>query len=265
MNRLILTVAVTAGLSFLFNTCKNIGVEPPTGVDTTSHDFAWQTFVLGDGGGSILRDVAIINDTLAYAVGEINKKDSAGQWENPPYGLAIWDGHTWTLKRIYARYPNSNTPLRPTGIFAFSPTDVWLAWGDVFQWDGHGENVTIHRLTVEVTNPNPVLSPNQGITKLWGTSKTKVYGCGTNGALAFFNGTSWQKLESGTSFDIYDIWGEESTGGGEEILAVAGKRADHLDRRILQVNSTGASTVSDSGISSQLVGVWFSSRNQYYA
>lgn len=41
-------------------------------MDTTSHDFTWQIYTLGDGtGSSCLYDVAIINDTLAYAVGEI--------------------------------------------------------------------------------------------------------------------------------------------------------------------------------------------------
>ena len=42
-----------------------------TTLDTTSHDFSWKTFTFGGGGGSVLNDVAIVNDTLAYAVGEI--------------------------------------------------------------------------------------------------------------------------------------------------------------------------------------------------
>ena len=45
-----------------------------TTMDTTSHNFTWEIDTLGDGGSSVLRDVAIINDTLAYAVGEIYKK-----------------------------------------------------------------------------------------------------------------------------------------------------------------------------------------------
>jgi hypothetical protein len=38
-------------------------------LDTTSHNVVWDAPVfLGEGGGNILYDVAIINDTLAYAV-----------------------------------------------------------------------------------------------------------------------------------------------------------------------------------------------------
>jgi len=51
-------------------TCKDNPPGPPTDrpPDTTNHEFTWQTFTLGDGGSSVLYDVAIINDTLAYAV-----------------------------------------------------------------------------------------------------------------------------------------------------------------------------------------------------
>src|SRR5208283_5579955 len=80
-------------------TCKKNPVtpQPPIAFDTTSHIFAWQTFTFGGGGGSELTDVAIINDTLVYAVGEIYLPDSpAGQ----PYNFEVWDGKTWTLSRI---------------------------------------------------------------------------------------------------------------------------------------------------------------------
>src|SRR5437867_933439 len=40
-------------------------------MDTTSHSFQFFRDTLGDGSSSVLNDVAIINDTLAYAVGEI--------------------------------------------------------------------------------------------------------------------------------------------------------------------------------------------------
>jgi hypothetical protein len=55
--------------------------------DTTSHNFSWEITQLGDGGGSSLYDVAIINDKLAYAVGEIRLKDSTGQWDPAIYNL----------------------------------------------------------------------------------------------------------------------------------------------------------------------------------
>ncbi|MDL1891482.1 hypothetical protein FBQ87_01125, partial [Sphingobacteriales bacterium CHB3] len=46
------------------------GTVVATTLDTTSHNFTWQIDTLGDGNASTLNDIAIINDTLAYAVGE---------------------------------------------------------------------------------------------------------------------------------------------------------------------------------------------------
>ncbi|MDI6804173.1 MAG: hypothetical protein QME58_10045, partial [Bacteroidota bacterium] len=54
-------------------------------MDTTSHNFNFEVFYLGDGNSSVLYDVAVLSDTLAYAVGEIYKRDSAGNFETEPY------------------------------------------------------------------------------------------------------------------------------------------------------------------------------------
>lgn len=46
-------------------------------MDTTSHNFTWQTFTFGgDAGSSALFDVAIIDENNIWAVGEIYLKDS---------------------------------------------------------------------------------------------------------------------------------------------------------------------------------------------
>jgi hypothetical protein len=47
-------------------------------MDTTSHNFTWQTFTFGGAGGSYLNDVAIINDNNIWAVGNIFAFDSTG-------------------------------------------------------------------------------------------------------------------------------------------------------------------------------------------
>ena len=67
----------------------NITAQART-MDTTSHAFTWQSFTFGDGGGSCtLYDVAIINDTLAYAVGEIY---TGGRCIMRQYGMELY-GH----------------------------------------------------------------------------------------------------------------------------------------------------------------------------
>ena len=71
-----------------------------TTLDTTSSNFTWQTFTLGGAASSALFDVAIINDTLAYAVGEIYINDSTGQVDPQPYNLAIWNGNSWRIQKV---------------------------------------------------------------------------------------------------------------------------------------------------------------------
>jgi len=47
-------------------------------MDTTSHNFTWQTWTFGEHSSSRLYDVAIINENNIWAVGEIYMKDSLG-------------------------------------------------------------------------------------------------------------------------------------------------------------------------------------------
>ncbi|HET9130297.1 MAG TPA: hypothetical protein VFO86_05075, partial [Terriglobia bacterium] len=70
-------------------------------MDTTSHDFTWKTFALGDGNSSHLNDIVIVNDTLIYAVGAIFLKDSTGAFQNDPYNLATWNGEGWRITPVY--------------------------------------------------------------------------------------------------------------------------------------------------------------------
>jgi hypothetical protein len=230
-------------------------------MDTTSHNFTWQIDTLGDGGGSVLYDVAIINDTLAYAVGEIYKRDSVGNWEPTPYGLAIWNGRNWTLRKLFAQYPGVSSPslVRPHGIFAFSQTNIWFADADVFWWDGQSQLLRVHQVV------NTVLSAGQYVDKLWGSSPSDIFAVGINGAIAHYDGVRWRRLESGTTLDVYDIYGTRNLRTGEtEIYAVAAKQFVTFDRRILRVRSSGVEAVSDSTIPYSLHGVWFKGGGPYY-
>ncbi|MGB9664445.1 MAG: hypothetical protein ACPL25_05950 [Ignavibacteria bacterium] len=61
-------------------------------MDTTSHEFSWEITYLGDGGSSVLYDVAIINENNIWAVGEIYMNDSLGRPEPNAYNAIHWDG-----------------------------------------------------------------------------------------------------------------------------------------------------------------------------
>ncbi|MBI3766255.1 MAG: hypothetical protein HY277_07110 [Ignavibacteriales bacterium] len=170
-------------------------------MDTTSHNFTWQIDTLGDGNSSRLNDVAIINDTLAYAVGEMYLKDSTGRWDTEPYSIAVWNGRSWKLKRVYPQCDGcqGSPPVRARGIFAFSTTDVWLADGTVWHWDGVS-NTTFWR-------SGPFPSPDAGAEKLWGTSSNNLYAVGRNGVIAHYSSGTWRRMESGTDVDLLDVWG----------------------------------------------------------
>jgi len=231
-----------------------------TTMDTTSHNFTWQIDTLGDGGGSVLYDVAIISDTLAYAVGEIYKRDSAGNWDPTPYGLAIWNGQTWTLRKLFAQYPGVASPslVRPRGIFAFSNSNIWFADADVFWWDGQSQFLRIHQVV------NTVLLAGEYVDKLWGSSSSNIYAVGNNGAIAHYDGTRWQRIESGTSLPINDIWGAYNAKKQEyEILCIASDISHNIGKRLLKISQQNVTTQSDSGLSWSLATVWFVP-NRYY-
>jgi len=223
-----------------------------TTMDTTSHNFTWQIDTLGDGGGSVLYDVAIINDTLAYAVGEIYKRDSVGNWDPLPYNLVKWNGERWELKRVPFYYQGSTWYLPLRCITAFAPDDIWFEAG--IHWDG----------TRYITVPYTIDYPAR-INKSWGTSSRDFYVVGDAGLIAHYDGVRWRRIESGTRLDVYDVHGGSSLEGeAPEIIAVAARQFSTLDNRVLKVSSSGATVVSNAGIVSSIHGLWFVPRRKYY-
>ncbi|HRS52084.1 MAG TPA: hypothetical protein P5268_07510, partial [Candidatus Marinimicrobia bacterium] len=144
-------------------------------MDTTSHKFIFQRFTLGDGtGSSLLYDVAIINDTLAYSVGEIYQ-DYTKDYQI--YNAAKWNGKTWELMRIPSRVCGSDEYCvrKLSTIFVFNQNDIWFSdGGEMIHWDG-----------TSYTNDcsmNPWLTG--AINKLWGSSSNDLYAVGNNGLIA---------------------------------------------------------------------------------
>jgi hypothetical protein len=228
-------------------------------MDTTSHNFTWEIDTLGDGNSSMLRDVAIINDTCVWAVGEIYKKDSTGQFETDCYGAAVWNGKNWNLIKVpYHDYGSTNTwpgPLK--SIYSFGPNEVYVtSSANLLKWDGS----TWQEKAFFMTG----LPFNGQVNKMWGTSGSNIYCVGNSGAIYFYDGSSWEKIESGTTLDIQDIWGAQKKTGEWEILAVAGNPYKSFDRKVLSISGTTVTILSDSGIYWPLSSVWFSPNSHYY-
>jgi hypothetical protein len=103
----IFLLVVIAGL-LVGLTCKkdNCTTCPPMPTDSTSHDFVFQQYYFGESGSSIFYDVAIVSEDppLAYAVGAVYTRDSLGKADPDRYNAAVWNGVTWTLKRITVNF-----------------------------------------------------------------------------------------------------------------------------------------------------------------
>jgi hypothetical protein len=167
-----------------------------TTMDTTSHNFTWEVDTLGDGNSSVLYDVAIINDTCAWAVGEIYKKDSLGQFETEMYNMAKWNGSKWTLSKAYFYFNSIRYVTQLYSICAFSENDIWVGTAGPYHWDGISWK-TYAMAGIFIGRVN----------KFWGTSSTNLYMVGANGSIAHYNGTSWEKVGSETDVDLTDVWG----------------------------------------------------------
>ncbi len=170
-----------------------------TTLDTTSHNFTFETFTFGGTAGSCaLYDVSIINENYIIAVGTVFLNDSLGQPDPQPYGIAKWDGQNWELKKIFH---STNIPVTPRGILVISPNEIYLAAGSIFRWDGVSS--TVQMVFSRLSLPDP----NATIEKLWGNSSASIYGVGNVGSIVFYNGTLWSRIESGTEVNINDVFG----------------------------------------------------------
>ncbi|MDP3832221.1 MAG: hypothetical protein Q8Q47_13215, partial [Ignavibacteriaceae bacterium] len=187
-------------------------------LDTTSHNFTWQTFEFGQHSSSVLYDVAIIDENNIWAVGEIYMNDSNGNPDPTFYNAVHWNGTEWELKKIF--YKGGIWPIRT--IFAFNDNDIWFS----------GYMRYLNSQFIELAIPNLLMGWQ--INKLWGTSSDDLYAVGNGGNIAHWNGSSWKKIESpigtsGTDLTLLDI---QANGRGE--IFVCGLNMASIDGIILK-------------------------------
>ena len=182
-----------------FNLSTSEAVTAKT-MDTTSNNFTWQLYTLGNavGTSSMLDDVAIVNDTLAYAVGAIYLKDSTGQIDPNAYNLVKWDGHSWQLLRIqfYSFCGQQSTGSYPAkAVLTVSDTEIWVASNNsqIAIWNG--------------TKQKGVMCLPVSVNKMWAANRNAVYTVGSLGQIGYYQNGVWQRIESGTTTDLRDIWG----------------------------------------------------------
>ncbi len=261
-----LIVMMCASLTLLSACNEDKPVQPPDtepeDTTTTSHDFQFQVFTLGDG-ASMLQDVAIINDTLAYAVGVIYVKDSTGQYILPPYNLAKWNGKNWELSRVWFKFDvvagNDTRVSEAVGVLAFGEDDLLVSSGGCVMHKSQG---LWKRLGILFGAGWQIGSP----WHLWGRSSKDFYGVGGGGSIVHWNGGAWEKIESGTTLEMQDIWGAYNPKTGkDEILCMASEKDTENGKRILRVEENMVVVLDSSGLANQLGGIWFTANKRYYA
>ena len=205
-----------------------------TTLDTTSHDFTWQTWTFGEHNSSVLFDCAIISLGNIWAVGAIYMNDSLGNPDNNAYNAIYWDGNDWELIRIQTNacggvvYPPINT------IFTFSADDILFA---------HIDGSISHYNGIEFINDCSLITQlNGSANKIWGISKNDYYVVSGNGFIAHYNGQSWQRIESGTEVNLTDIYGNPD---GSEVWACGWNNSDG-HTILLRINNNQSEIIYDS-------------------
>jgi len=238
--------------------CKDETLPPctdcPQPVDTTSHDFTFFVDTLGDGSSSVLYDVAIVNDSLIYSVGEIYRKDSTGEFENQGYNFVTWNGKIQNIQKLLYDYQGQKYFEPLNTIYTIKSEIIWVAGTQPRCWDGN--NWQQYNITSSVFNgrANAILRLNNSL-----------YLVGTSGAIVFYNGSNWIPISTGTMLDFKDIWGDKNPVTGEyEIYAVASKGPFSTEGKIFRIQGTTAAEISTDGIPYSTSCIWFKSQKQYY-
>ena len=228
-----------------------------TTLTPTSQSFTWQTYNWGMHSSSEINDISIIDENNIWAVGEIYMNDSLGNPEPSSYNVAHWNGQKWELKKILFYTicgQQSRTSYPAKAIFTFNENEIWIAMdGDQITKLENGSQVFTFCLPWSFS-----------INKLWGNNSNDLYVVGNEGNIAWYNGTNWQKIETGTDINFRDIYGSINKDNNElEIIALASNSSINQRKKLVRIKDQTIETLPDSGLANYLSTVWFISGKKY--
>ncbi len=200
-------------------------------LDSSTHLYSWDVQYIGDGQSS-LYDVYAVNDTDAYAVGEIFMKDSTGNLDtNNPYNAAHWDGKKWELFKVQVRrcLTSGYFPYPIVAVYSF-PKSKTVFGGAVLTMTSNGWYDTECQLVGKQLG---------SLSKIWVVDDKRVYICGTKGWICLRDDGVYTSQTVPTTKDLTDIYGNKN-----EIWSVGGYALK--DEGVVLLNNQGSWKLKDS-------------------
>ncbi|MBN8704845.1 MAG: hypothetical protein J0L62_03155 [Bacteroidetes bacterium] len=174
--------------------------EPVTDrtMDTTSHEFTWKLDTLGCSGSNLL-DVAIVNDTCVWVVGDMTTAPRGGV---TLYNAAMYNGKIWKKFAF-------SLPLWPSGSRPQIIRCIWFDGENLWVFSEIGGYAKI-KPDGKVLKTGYCLERRGTPQKMWGNQKNQFYLAGSDGSMTWYDGSAFHLIETGTQVDFLDIWGTPS-------------------------------------------------------
>ncbi len=205
---------------------------PVTTMDTTSHNFTWQSWEFGESESSSLYDVAIIDENNIWAVGEIYMKDSLGNPDPQAYNAIHLDGEEWELRKIYFPAVCGSSTLISYPIKSIAAFDD----GKIFFTTG-GDKIAVLGNNIQRDKFCLPSNLNMSINKIWGSNSENYFIVGPKGRIANYLSGSWQKIESGTDTHITDMCGFVNENNEIIIYCTVSSFFEPGDKKILKIKN----------------------------
>ena len=136
--------------------------------------------------------------------------------------------------------------------------DMWIILGEHVTLDAEGFAVgnggSVVRFFGEVSGVEENSGTTQDLYGVWGDSLNAVFVVGDAGTIIQFDGEKWQSMKSGITNNLYSVWGTSST----DVFAVGSKGT------ILHYDGEGWARMK-SNVDSDLKAVWGSSSTNVIA
>ncbi|NOY05594.1 MAG: hypothetical protein GXO82_03010 [Chlorobi bacterium] len=229
-----------------------------TTMDTTSNEWVFSMSTLGDRYSS-LYDVAIINDTDIWAVGELYLKDSTGAF-GKKYNAVHWDGRKWEYKRIKLLYKGNWIIPYLNAVFAFSTDDIWMSAGIPVHGDGRKWR-QYHLFDMGILKRT-----DGSINKIWGSESSDLWFVGERGTIVHYVNGTWRRMESGTTLPIQGVFGSWNPQSEKnEVFCVAEDFGTPGGSKVLSLKNSGVHEVETYGLLSYGIwDIWFVPGKKYF-